>query len=100
MTEEIFGEELSKQLLPEYVSPLVAWLAHEDCPVSGEVFTVGAGRMARVFVGTGPGYFQQGGMTLEDVRDHWAEIDSVENPTIFRNVLAELKVISELLAEQ
>ena len=99
MTEEIFGEELSKQLAPEYVSPLVAFLAHEDCPVSGEVFTVGAGRMARVFVGVGPGYFKKGGMTVEDVRDHFEEIDSVEDPQIFRNAFQELKVISGLLAE-
>ena len=99
MTEEIFGEELSKQLAPEYVSPLVAFLAHEDCPVTGEVFTVGAGRMARVFVGVGQGYFKKGGMTVEDVRDHFAEIDSVEDPQIFRNAFQELKVISGLLAE-
>jgi len=99
MTEEIFGEELSKQLAPEYVSPLVAYLAHEDCPVSGEVFTVGAGRMARVFVGVGQGYFKKGGMSVEDVRDHFEEIDSVEDPQIFRNAFQELKVISGLLGE-
>jgi NAD(P)-dependent dehydrogenase (short-subunit alcohol dehydrogenase family) len=99
MTEEIFGEELSKELAPEYVSPLVAFLAHEDCPVSGEVFTVGAGRMARVFVGVGQGYFKKGGMSVEDVRDHFEEIDSVEDPRIFRNAFEELKVISGMLGE-
>ena len=29
---------------------MVAFLAHEDCPVSGEIYTAGAGRFARLFI--------------------------------------------------
>jgi hypothetical protein len=30
------------------VAPLVGWLAHEACPVTGECFSVGGGHYARV----------------------------------------------------
>jgi NAD(P)-dependent dehydrogenase (short-subunit alcohol dehydrogenase family) len=36
MTEELMGAAAEK-LDPELVSPIVAWLVHEDCPVTGEI---------------------------------------------------------------
>ncbi len=72
MTEEVLGEAVAK-LDPEYVSPVVAWLAHEDVPVTGEVFSVGGGRVARFFIGMTHGYYNAH-LTVEDVRDHFAEI--------------------------
>ncbi|MHB1534425.1 MAG: SDR family oxidoreductase [Acidimicrobiales bacterium] len=72
MTEELMGDAAAR-LDPELVSPVVAWLAHEDVPVSGEVYTVGGGRVARFFIGMTPGYYHPK-LTLEDVRDHFAQI--------------------------
>jgi NAD(P)-dependent dehydrogenase (short-subunit alcohol dehydrogenase family) len=40
--------ELEEWLAPRLVAPLVGWLAHEACPVSGECFSVGGGHYARV----------------------------------------------------
>lgn len=61
---------------PEQVAPMVAYLAHESCPVSGEIYTAGAGRFARVFVGSTPGWVDDGGpATAEDVAEHWAQIN-------------------------
>jgi NAD(P)-dependent dehydrogenase (short-subunit alcohol dehydrogenase family) len=40
--------ELEAWLSPRLVAPLVGWLAHEACPVSGECFSVGGGHYARV----------------------------------------------------
>lgn len=34
---------------PENVAPLVGWLSHEDCPVSGELLVANSGRYARAF---------------------------------------------------
>ena len=45
MTENIMGA-LGDKLDPGLISPLVAFLAHDDCPVSGQVFSVGGGRVA------------------------------------------------------
>ncbi len=72
MTEDILGA-MADSLKPELVSPVVAWLASEDCSVSGEVFTVAAGRVGRFFVGMTKGYFNPD-LTVEEVRDHLAEI--------------------------
>jgi NAD(P)-dependent dehydrogenase (short-subunit alcohol dehydrogenase family) len=40
--------ELNEWLHPRLVAPLVGWLAHESCPVTGECFSVGGGHYARV----------------------------------------------------
>lgn len=58
------------------VAPMVAFLAHEDCPVSGEVYAAGAGRFARIFVASTPGYLHAGNEpTIEDVAGNWAAIN-------------------------
>ena len=49
MTEDILGS-LSAKVSPETVSPLVAYLAHQDCAVNGHVYSVAGGRVARIFV--------------------------------------------------
>ena len=40
----------STTMSPDLVAPMVAFLAHEACPVSGEIYTAGAGRFARIFI--------------------------------------------------
>jgi len=69
MTEELLGG-FADRLDPRVVSPVVAWLCHEDCPVSGEVFAVGGGRVSRFFTGLTPGYFDPD-LTMEKVRDNF-----------------------------
>ncbi|MFF2852852.1 SDR family NAD(P)-dependent oxidoreductase [Streptomyces sp. NPDC058001] len=60
----------------EAVSPMVAYLAHESCPVSGEIYTAGDGRFARLFIGSTEGYLhQEGPVTIEDVAGHWDTIN-------------------------
>jgi NAD(P)-dependent dehydrogenase (short-subunit alcohol dehydrogenase family) len=58
---------------PDLVAPLVAWLAHEDCPVSGEHLIAAAGRLARAFTTESKGVFQPA-WTLEEVAARFAEI--------------------------
>ena len=77
MTENIMGEALRDKLQPAYISPLVAWLAHEDCPVSGEIYSAGGGRVARVAIVEAAGYFSPT-LTLEDVRDHFDQIRDLD----------------------
>jgi NAD(P)-dependent dehydrogenase (short-subunit alcohol dehydrogenase family) len=61
---------------PDLVAPLVAFLAHEDCPVSGEIYAAGAGRFARIFIASTEGYVHPTpAPTVEDVAQHWAEIN-------------------------
>jgi NAD(P)-dependent dehydrogenase (short-subunit alcohol dehydrogenase family) len=72
MTEDLLGD-LVERLAPELATAAAVWLAHEDCPVSGDVINAGGGRVARVFWAQTQGYFAAD-MRPEDVRDHWAEI--------------------------
>jgi NAD(P)-dependent dehydrogenase (short-subunit alcohol dehydrogenase family) len=63
-------------MAPELVAPMAAYLAHESCPVNGEMYAAGAGRFARIFLATTPGYVHPGpGVTIEDVAQHWAAIN-------------------------
>ena len=56
------GERASAgpEMSPDLVAPMVALLAHEDCPVSGEIYAAGAGRFARIFIAMTPGYVHAG----------------------------------------
>lgn len=66
---------------PALVAPLVAFLAHEACPVSGEIYAAGAGRFARVLLAQAEGWVDPtGAPTVESVAAHWPEID---DPTRF-----------------
>ncbi|MFD7937719.1 SDR family NAD(P)-dependent oxidoreductase [Streptomyces sp. NPDC059755] len=59
------------------VAPIVAYLAHESCPVNGEIYTAGAGRFARLFIASTEGYVHEGGgsVTVEDVAGNWDAIN-------------------------
>jgi NAD(P)-dependent dehydrogenase (short-subunit alcohol dehydrogenase family) len=73
MTEALLPAEFEAKFTVESISPLVAFLAHESCETSGEVFTVGGGRVARVFVAEGPGW-RTDDLTMESIRDNWHTI--------------------------
>ncbi|WP_242901220.1 SDR family oxidoreductase [Actinomadura terrae] len=86
MTEDLLPAEFADRLGPDQVAPLVAYLVHEDNAATGEVYTVGGGRVAKVFVAEGPGYVQAGTLSAEDVRDNWAAINAAEPITVPRNM--------------
>lgn len=67
---------------PELVAPLVGWLAHESCSVTGEVLIALAGRVARAVVAESPGVYQPS-WTLESVGERIEEIRDVTAPVIF-----------------
>ena len=79
MTEEVLGG-FADRLDPALVSPVVAWLCHEECPVSGEVFAAGGGRVSRLFTGLTPGYFDPH-LTVESVRDNFDVVRAEEGYT-------------------
>ena len=64
------------QLDPDDVAPMVAFLAHEDCPVTGEMYAAGAGRFSRLFIASTVGYVHGDAQpTIEDVAAHWRTIN-------------------------
>jgi NAD(P)-dependent dehydrogenase (short-subunit alcohol dehydrogenase family) len=70
--DDLAAQYLQK-LDPALVAPVVAFLAHRDCPASGEIYTVGAGHVARFFIGRTKGFYSPA-LSMEAVRDHFAEI--------------------------
>src|SRR5918995_1320139 len=95
MTEDLLGA-LADKLMPELVTPVVTYLAHEDCPVSGEVYSVGGGRVARVFVGVTPGHFDPK-LTAESVRDNFEAIRNEDGYKVPANLTEELMLGLEAL---
>ncbi|MGV9777038.1 SDR family oxidoreductase [Streptosporangium sp. NPDC003464] len=87
MTETLLPAEFEAKFTAERVSTLVTFLAHESCETSGEVFSVGGGRIARVFVAEGPGW-RQDDHTVEDIRDNWAAI-MAEQPYLTPTTLGQ-----------
>jgi NAD(P)-dependent dehydrogenase (short-subunit alcohol dehydrogenase family) len=60
---------------PELVAPVVGWLAHESCTVSGEMFVSMAGRVARALVAETEGVFHPS-WTIDTVAE---EIDAIRD---------------------
>ena len=67
---------------PELVAPVVGWLAHESCSVSGEMFIALAGRVARVVIAESPGVHRPA-WTVEDVAEYLPAIRNVDSPLMF-----------------
>jgi NAD(P)-dependent dehydrogenase (short-subunit alcohol dehydrogenase family) len=97
MTEELLGP-VGDMLDPATVTPVVCWLASEGCDVTGEIYSVAGGIVARFFIGLTPGYFKKD-LTVEDVRDHWSEIRDTDGYIIPEGPNDELKKLFTALTE-
>jgi len=74
-------------MAPELVAPMAAYLAHEDCPVTGEIYAAGAGRFARVFLAATPGYVDPA-PTVEGIAANWAAINDEAGYTVPADLMA------------
>lgn len=81
MTEDIMPEEVGKKLRPQFNVPLVMYLCSEENQVSGNIYVMGAGWYGRTAIVSGNGVCIGDGkrdITVEEVRDNFAQIDSLE----------------------
>jgi NAD(P)-dependent dehydrogenase (short-subunit alcohol dehydrogenase family) len=78
--DDLVAQYLQK-LDPALVAPVAAFLTHRDCPVSGEIYTVGAGHVARFFIGRTKGFYSPT-LSVEQVRDHLDEIRDEADYTV------------------
>jgi NAD(P)-dependent dehydrogenase (short-subunit alcohol dehydrogenase family) len=67
------GAEPDPNRSPEQVAPMMLVLAHERCPVNGEILEAGLGRFARVFIGETAGIVAPD-LGPEGVLARWSEI--------------------------
>jgi hypothetical protein len=96
MTEEILGAA-ADSLAPEFVTPVVTYLAHESCEVTGEVYSVGGGRVAKVFIGVTPGYVNKQ-LKPEDVAEHLGQIRAEEGYAVPANLNEEMMLALKSLS--
>ncbi len=77
MTEDLLGP-LADMVHPEQVTPLVVYLASETCTLTHQVFSVGGGRYARIFLGVNDGWFA-GKDVVPSVEDIHANLDTIQD---------------------
>jgi NAD(P)-dependent dehydrogenase (short-subunit alcohol dehydrogenase family) len=96
LTKELLGP-LADSLEPEQVTPLVCYLVSEECELTHEVFSVGGGKFARIFVGMTPGWAAGKGAkpSVEEVRDHMDQIRNQEGYAVPLSIGDEMKLLME-----
>jgi NAD(P)-dependent dehydrogenase (short-subunit alcohol dehydrogenase family) len=70
---------------PELVAPVVGWLSHESCSITGEMLISMAGRTARAFVAESPGVYRSS-WSIEEVAEQLGAIRSTDGPVVFQPV--------------
>src|SRR5262245_55460051 len=83
LTETVLPKELVDALRPEFVSPLVAYLAHESCKETGGLFEVGGGFFSKLRWERTEGKLLSIGraITPEAVEQSWKEITDFSKST-------------------
>lgn len=70
---------------PEMVAPVVGWLSHESCSITGEILASIAGRIAKIFIAETPGVYRRR-WTIEEVGEQMDAIRNTAEPVIFPTV--------------
>jgi NAD(P)-dependent dehydrogenase (short-subunit alcohol dehydrogenase family) len=97
--DDLVAQYLQK-LDPALVAPVAAFLTHRNCPVSGEIYTVGAGHVARFFIGRTRGFYDPA-LSIEQVRDHLDEIRDEAGYTVPGGPAEEMAALfATIMAEQ
>jgi NAD(P)-dependent dehydrogenase (short-subunit alcohol dehydrogenase family) len=101
LTEQLLGG-LADALDPNFVTPLVTYLSSEQCELTHEIFDVGGGRYARVFIGMAKGWVAPKG-TIPDAEHIYENIDVIrdqEGYTVPESIADETKAVIEALQSQ
>ena len=83
LTETVLPKELLDALLPEYVSPLVAYLCHESCEENGGLFEIGGGFVGKLRWERSAGASFKLGKPIppEAIAREWSKIAGFEKTT-------------------
>ena len=99
LTEQLLGP-MAETLDAECVTPLVTYLVSEQNDLTHNVFSVGGGRFARMFVGLTQGWFAGKGAkpSAEQIRDNMDRIRDTEGYFIPDSIADEMKAMLKTLS--
>ncbi len=101
--ERHYPEDVRAALAPRRhvrsVAPFVVYLASRACAVSGEAFSVGFGRFARVFVGETPGWIapDESAVAPEELATRIDEIRALDDFAVPTDIYDEVRFIASAL---
>jgi 3-hydroxyacyl-CoA dehydrogenase/3a,7a,12a-trihydroxy-5b-cholest-24-enoyl-CoA hydratase len=88
MTETMTPPDILKNLLPEYVTPMVAYLASEKCEDTAQVYAAGAGYFSRIAVMEGKGIaLDVDKISIESIAEQWGAINDLTNANAYANAM-------------
>lgn len=77
MTEDILPPEVLKNLTPEFVAPVIAYLCTEEVPDTGSIFIVGGGKVQRTALFQNEGVTFKTPPSVDEVAANWAQIEDL-----------------------
>ena len=95
LTETVMPKEVVDALTPEYVSPVVLYLGHEDCQETGGLFEVGGGFVAKLRWERTAGKIWKLGraITPENIAQAWPDITNFSGATHPENITASMQPV-------
>ena len=93
---------MADALDPTFVTPLVTYLCSEKCELTHEIFDVGGGRYARIFIGLTKGWLTPKGKKpkAEDIFDQIDVIRDTGSYIVPQSIAEETGAIAEALKNQ
>jgi NAD(P)-dependent dehydrogenase (short-subunit alcohol dehydrogenase family) len=94
LTEQLLGPAADK-LSPDCVTPLAVYLVSEACQLTHEIFDVGGGRYARIFVGMTPGWVKAAGQpaSVEEIASNLDKIRATDGYVIPDSIAGEMQAV-------
>ncbi|NNL65723.1 MAG: SDR family NAD(P)-dependent oxidoreductase [Myxococcales bacterium] len=94
LTEQLLGA-MADKLEPDCVTPLSVYLVSEQCEQTHEIYDVGGGRYARVFIGLTPGWVKGPGepATVEEIAANIDAIRDTADYTIPDSIAGEMQAV-------
>ena len=96
LTQELLGP-LAEKLDPELVTPLSLFLVSEQNQHTHEIYSVGGGRYARVFIGLTQGWFSKKIPSVEEVAAHMDQIRDEQGYIVPGSIAEEMKLLADAL---